>query len=159
MNRHPHCFTTFTSSTPTSPAPTFIFPPASTSISIILPHPSTHPQHPLYSNFPWLSCMPMSGDWELSATISHHHASSTPPPPLLSLHNPLTPLYSPTASIVFKLSLVELHADVRWLEIECDHLTSSIPEDLWHVVAGVIPSSLRVNPTHLTFIVTEGSRH
>lgn len=33
--------------------------------------PWTYPQFPLYSNFPWLSCMAKSGVWKLRATIWH----------------------------------------------------------------------------------------
>ena len=36
----------------------------------------------------------------------------------------------PTVAIVFKLALVQLHSEIWCLEIQRDHLTASVPEDL-----------------------------
>lgn len=39
------------------------------------------------------------------------------------------------------------------LIVERDHLASSVPENLRHVIAGIHPASLWVYPTHLPFII------
>ena len=67
--------------------------------------------------------------------------------------NMLKLLHSPTASIVLKLALVELHGQIWGLEVECHHLTAGIPKYLRHVVAGLHTATLRVDPTHLPLVV------
>lgn len=44
------------------------------------------------------------------------------------------------------------------LEIECHHLASSIPEDLWHVVGRIHPSPFGIDPAKLFFVVSGWER-
>lgn len=36
----------------------------------------------------------------------------------------------PTVAVILKLSLVQLHGQIWSLEVQCHHLTASIPKDL-----------------------------
>ena len=46
------------------------------------------------------------------------------------------------AAVVLELALVELHGQVRRLEVERHHLAAGVPEDLGHVVGRVHPGTL-----------------
>ena len=49
--------------------------------------------------------------------------------------------------------LVQLHWQVRGLEVEGDELAAAVPEDLRHEVGGVRPRALGVDPAQLPLVV------
>lgn len=65
------------------------------------------------------------------------------------------PFNIPTVAVIFKFSLIQLHCQVWGLKVESHHLTAGVPEYLRHVVTGVDTTTLRVDTTHLSLVVTQ----
>ena len=55
--------------------------------------------------------------------------------------------------VVLELALIQLHTQVRRLEVERDHLAARIPENLRHIVGRVDTAAFWVDTRHLPSVI------